>query len=47
MELANVKTCDLVQELAKREGVSAQTAEPYEEMVVQVNGPAAVLVVTD
>lgn len=45
--LANVKTCELVAELKKREGVSVTMAEPYEDVSVTVNGPATVLVITD
>lgn len=47
MELGNVKTCDLVLELQLREGVETRVAEPHEDVTVQVNGPAIVLVVTD
>lgn len=45
--LANVKTCELVAELTKREGVSVTMAEPHEDVSVTVNGPATVLVITD
>lgn len=45
--LENVKTCELVAELTKREGVETHTAEPYQDMTVSVNGPAVVLVVID
>lgn len=47
MDLTNIKTCDLVKELRKREGVETKIAEPYEDMTVKVNGPAIVLVVID
>lgn len=47
MDLEKVKTCELVAELRKREGVSVTMAEPYEDVPVTVNGPAIVLVVTD
>lgn len=47
MDLSKVKTCDLVRELEKREGVEVTVAEPYEDVTVSVNGPAIVLVVTD
>ena len=47
MELKDVKTCELVEELKKREGVEVKIAEPYKDMSVSVNGPAVVLVVVD
>ena len=46
-QLSEFKTCDLVDELRKREGVEEHTAEPYQDMTVSVNGPAVVLVVID
>lgn len=46
-DLDKIKTCDLVWELERREGVEAHTAEPYQDMMVTVNGPAVVLVVID
>ena len=47
MELKDIKTCDLVEELKKREGVEVKIAEPHKDMSVSVNGPAVVLVVVD
>lgn len=47
IELRNYKTCELVEELKTREGVEKHVAEPYEDVSVQVNGPAIVLVVID
>ena len=47
MNLSKIKTCDLVIELQKREGVDSHIAEPYKDLSVSVNGPAIVLVVTD
>lgn len=47
MDLKNVKTYDLVLELKLREGVESMTAEPHEDVTVNVSGPAIVLVVTD
>ena len=41
------ETCELVEELKKRDGVEAHTAEPYKDLTVTVNGSAVVLVVTD
>jgi hypothetical protein len=43
----NVKTCDLVEELKKREGVEVTIAEPYKDVTIHVSGPAIVLVITD
>ena len=45
--LRNVKTCELVEELKKREGVEAHRAEPYEDFGLKINGPALALVVID
>lgn len=45
--LTEYKTCELVEELKKREGVEAHLAEPYEDIELKVNGPAIVLVVID
>lgn len=47
MKLTDVETSALVEELKAREGVEVKTAEPYEDLAVNVNGPAVVLVVTD
>lgn len=40
-------TCELVDELAKREGVEQKTADPYEDLQIELKGPAKVLIVTD
>lgn len=45
--LSEFKTCDLVDELKKREGVETHIAEPYQDTAISVNGPAVVLVVID
>lgn len=45
--LEDVATVELVEELAKRKGVSKKIAEPYQDMTVSINGPAIVLVVID
>ena len=47
MELENIKTRDLVEELKKRDGVQIEYAEPYRDKIITVNGPACVLVVID
>lgn len=46
-QLSEFKTCDLVDELRKREGVETHIAEPYQDVTVSVNSPAVVLVVID
>ena len=46
-QLSEFKTCDLVDELRKREGVETHIAEPYQDVTVSVNGPAVVLEVID
>ena len=47
MDLSQVPTAKLVEELARREGVEKTTAAPYQHIQFAVNGPAIVLVVTD
>lgn len=46
-ELADIKTCDLVEELKKRKGVDVHVVENRSDMFVMAEGPAVVLVVTD
>lgn len=46
-QLSGFKTCELVDELRKREGVETHIAEPYQDVEISVNGPAVVLVVID
>ncbi len=45
--LRNFKTCELVNELKEREGVTAFWAEPHNDKEIKVNGPALVLIVID
>ena len=47
MELTDFNTCDLVEELKKREGVDVYVVENGRCMHVAASGPALVLVVTD
>lgn len=47
MELKNIKTRDLVEELKKREGVHVDYAEPHQDISITINGPAYVLIITD
>lgn len=45
--LEHYSTCELVEELKKREGVKAHTIEPHHDVNVFMSGPAVLLVVTD
>jgi len=52
--LGSIKTCDLLEEVIKREGVDEIIVKPYAEYKVAVDGkiiegtgPAIILVVTD
>lgn len=47
MDLSNIKTCDLVDEIKRREGVSITYAEPHQDKKITVNGPAYILIVID
>ena len=47
VDLSKIPTCDLVEELKKRDGIETTIAEPYEDVTVSVNGPAIVFVVID
>lgn len=47
IELTDVKTCNLVEELKKREGVDVHVVENRSDMFVMAEGPAVVLVITD
>lgn len=44
---SNAKTFELVNELKKREGVEVQIAEPHKDKIIEINGPAVVLIVRD
>ena len=45
--ISKFKTCELVEELLKREGVEENWVEPYEKKDITVDGPAIVLVIID
>lgn len=45
--LENIPTCELLAELSKRTGVSAQRVDPYRREMITVEGPAVVLTVFD
>lgn len=47
MKIEDYSTKDLVTELMTREGVETTIAEPYEDVVVAVNGPAMILKIID
>lgn len=47
MELEDIKTSDLVEELKKREGVETRWAEPHNDLMLKISGPAVVLIVID
>ena len=42
-----LETFELVDELKKRQGVDTVMAEPYENKVLNVEGPAVVLIIVD
>lgn len=44
---ASTPTCELVDQLAVREGVTEHIVDPYEKGSIDVSGPARVLVVID
>lgn len=46
-DLKTVKTCELVDELKARTGVTLKYAEPHTYKNFSVNGPAVVLIITD
>lgn len=45
--LKDYQTCELVDELKRREGVQHRTVGPYDDDHIDVIGPAVVLVVID
>lgn len=47
MDLSDVKTCELVVELKRREGVEAHMVGPSASIAVKADGPCIVLVVID
>ena len=47
INLSDIPTCQLVEELKKREGVETTIVDPYEDGTVTINGPGTILVVTD
>ena len=47
MELKDIPTCELVEELMKREGVNTIILDPYQTKKIKVEGPMIVLKVID
>lgn len=43
----NVKTCELVEELAKREGVEKIIVQPYQKTQINVEGSIIILKIID
>lgn len=46
-DLKNITTKELVEELEAREGVEIKRVDPYQDEVIDVNGPCVVLIVAD
>lgn len=47
MDFKNVDTCELCNELSKREGVEEIKIDPYEKQTVEVEGPMVILKIID
>lgn len=47
MDIKNISTRDLVEELQNREGVYGVEVAPYKDYMVNVTGPVIVIVVED
>lgn len=45
--LKSIKTCDLVEELSRREGVEKLQIEPYKKVNIETEGPIVILKVID
>lgn len=45
--IEKISTKELIEELKKRQGVTTEYAEPYQDKTVSVNGPAIILTVCD
>lgn len=46
-KLKDFETYELVEELKRRKGVTFETAEPYENKKINIEGPAVMLIVID
>lgn len=47
MNMSEISTKELVEELSRRSGVERKIAEPYQDLQIKINGPATVLIVID
>lgn len=47
MNLKGISTAMLVDELKNRDGVKEVIAEPYQDVTIEANGPAKILIVID
>ena len=47
LNLSSIPTCQLVEELLKREGVEHKKVEPYADCQITANGPAILIKVID
>lgn len=47
MKIEEISTCQLVEELKKREGVETIIVEPYEDVTFKTNGSAIIFCVID
>lgn len=46
-DLKNITTKELVEELENRVGVETKRVDPYQDEVINVNGPCMVITVVD
>lgn len=46
-ELEKIPTCELAEELSKREGVEATRIDPYEPYTLVIEGPCHIIMITD
>lgn len=46
-ELKDAKTCDLINELKRRQGVETEYIEPYQVVRRELEGPMVLLLITD
>lgn len=47
MEIKNITTKELVEELKTRDGVEIKIIDPYQDEIINVNGPCVVFIVVD
>lgn len=46
-DLKNITTKQLIDELKKREGIEVNTVDPYQDEIINVNGPCIIITVID